>query len=222
MVKEASASVNSQVKLEKLSVLAGQTIFSQGEAGQAAYILEKGKVTIFQKLDGYTVELDSIAPGEIFGEMAVLDGATRMATAVAAEDCVVTRIPLALFQQKLDKTDKFVRGLINMFIKNIRGSHRIFLRRPRSFRDHLRQMAAFSWNIRRYSARLNDKPLVDDMLDAIERLDGALADLKRLAARCHDPRHDILSEDEVNGVDLSHVIGSEKVARITAAAATQR
>ncbi len=197
------------MRLDRVHVAAGERIFAQGEPGDAAYILNKGRVVIFQHHDGHRVELGSVGAGEIFGEMAVIDGGRRMATAVAAEDCVLARVPMPVFQKKLDAADRFLRALIQLFIKNIRQSHRIFLRRPRSFRDHVRQMTAFSWNLRRFAGRLDDRRMADDMLDVMERLDAALADLGRLADSCPDKRHDLIVADELNGVDFADVVGSE-------------
>ncbi|MEW5729439.1 MAG: cyclic nucleotide-binding domain-containing protein [Pseudomonadota bacterium] len=198
-----------EARLDRVRVAAGDRIFTQGEVGDAAYILHKGRVVIFQHHEGHRVELGTVGPGEIFGEMAVIDGGRRMASAVAAEDCVLARVPLPVFQKKLDGADRFLRALIQLFIKNIRQSHRIFLRRPRSFRDHVRQMSAFSWNMRRFAGRMDDRRMADDMLDVIERLDAALGDLTRLAEACPDKRHDLIVTDEVDGVDFGDVVGSE-------------
>lgn len=196
-------------RLDRVHVAAGERVFAQGDAGDAAYVLHKGKVAIFQHHDGQRVELGNMGPGDIFGEMAVIDGGRRMATAMAVEDCVLARVPLPVFQKKLDGADRFLRALIQLFIKNIRDSHRIFLRRPRSFRDHVRQMAAFSWNMRRFAGRMEDRRMADDMLDIIERLDSTLTDLGRLAEKCPDKRHDLITTDELNGVDFGDVVGSE-------------
>ncbi len=188
----------------------GERIFGQGEPGDATYLLETGRVTIHQVIDGRPLDLDGIEPGEIFGEMAVLDGGRRMATATAAEDSVVLRLPASAFQRKLVLADRFLRALVMMVIKNIRTSHRVFLRRPRSFRDHVRQMNALSGNVRRFAARLPDPDVADALGDTLGRLDAALAELGSLAQRCPDQRHDIvLDHAETDGVGLDEVVGSE-------------
>lgn len=203
------ASITHGGRLDRIRVAAGERIFAQGDAGHAAYILYQGRVTIFQHHDGHRIELGTVGPGGIFGEMAVIDGGRRMATAVAAEDSVMAPVPLAVFEKKLTGSDRFIRALIHLFIKNIRDSQRIFLRRPRSFRDHVRQMGAFSWNMRRFAGRLDDRHMADRMLDVLERLDATLADLSCLAEKCPDNRHDLILADELNGVDFGEVIGSE-------------
>lgn len=196
-------------RLERIHVKAGERIFAQGEAGDAAYILNKGKIRITQHVDGQRIELDTVDSGQIFGEMAVLDGGRRAASAVAMEDSVISRVPKPIFERKLEGADRFLRALITLFIKNIRDSHRLFLRRPRSFRDHVRQTKAFSWNMRRYAGRIEERATADELLDIVERMDAVLADLSAFAERCPDKRHDLIVDDELGGVDFGNVIGTE-------------
>lgn len=196
-------------RLERVRFANGERIFAQGETGDSAFIVHKGQVALFQHHDGHRVEVGTIGVGEIFGEMAVLDGGRRSASAVAAEDCVLARVPQALFQRKLDGADRFLKALIELFIKNIRTSPRLFLRRPRSFRDHVKQMSVFSWNMRRFAGRLDDTAMADDVLDMLNRLDTVLDDLANVAELTADKRHDLIVEEELNGVDFSDVIGTE-------------
>ncbi len=197
-------------KLDKLSLAAGAVVFRQGEDGDAAYILDKGKIVIFQQVEGQRVELDSIKPGEIFGEMAVIDRSERMATAIAAVDSVVTRVPEPLFARRLNGADKFVRALVSMFIKNIRSSHRIFVRRPRSFRDNIKLIRHFSVNLKRYANLIDDRPLAEEMLTVLAQLDKSITDLARVGQRANDKRHDHIVEDgDESSVGMKAVMGTE-------------
>lgn len=197
-------------KLEKISLSSGSVLFRQGDRGDAAYILDSGKIVIFQQVEGQRVELDSIKPGEIFGEMAVIDRSERMATAVAAADSIVTRIPEPLFAAKLEGTHKFVRALVSMFIKNIRSSHRIFVRRPRSFRDNVKLIRHFSFNIKRYANLMEDRALAEEMLSALGRLEQNITELAEIGQRAKDKRHDHIVEDaDHSDVDLKAVMGTE-------------
>lgn len=199
-----------ETKLEKKTIPAGAVLFRQGEEGDAAYILEKGKIVIYQQVEGQRVELDSIKPGEIFGEMAVIDRSQRMATAVAAMDSSVTRIPEQLFARKLAATDKFVHALVSMFIKNIRSSHRIFVRRPRSFRDNIKLIRHFAFNIKRYANLMEDKSLGEEMQVALAKLEQSLGELAEIGQRSKDKRHDHIIEDgDAGDMDLKAAISTE-------------
>lgn len=196
-------------QLERLRFASGERIFSQGDMGDCAYILQQGRIALFHHHDGRRVEIGTLGPGEIFGEMAVLDGARRSATAMAVEDCVAIRVPASAFQRRMEGADRFLKALIELFVKNIRTSPRLFLRRPRSFRDHVKQMSVFSWNMRRFAGRLDDVAMADDVLDILDRLDTVLDDLANVAELTADKRHDLIVDEEMNGVDFADVIGTE-------------
>ncbi|MGE5478512.1 MAG: cyclic nucleotide-binding domain-containing protein [Bacteroidales bacterium] len=196
-------------ELQQVDVAAGEQIFAQGDSGDAAFMILRGRVTLFQTHDGHRVEIGTAGLGEIIGEMAVLDGGRRSVTAVAAEDCLLAPVPQAVFQRKLADADHFLKALVEQFIKNIRSSPRLFLRRPRSFRDHVKQMSVFSWNLRRFAGRLDDTVMADDVLDILDRLDVVLDDLANVAELTADKRHDLIVDEELNGVDFGDVVGSE-------------
>jgi CRP/FNR family transcriptional regulator, cyclic AMP receptor protein len=74
--------------LETLDCEAQKVLFRAGDAGDAMYIIERGKVRIcVQATDGHEVTLTELGRGDFFGEMALLEyGQRRSANAVVAED----------------------------------------------------------------------------------------------------------------------------------------
>src|SRR5437762_8621759 len=73
--------------LETLDCEAHKVLFRAGDAGDAMYLIESGKVRIcVQATDGHEVTLTELQYGDFFGEMALLDGQRRSADAVVAED----------------------------------------------------------------------------------------------------------------------------------------
>lgn len=195
--------------LQIIRIAAGERVFSQNDTADTAYLVLGGRIALSQAIDGRAVEICTLGSGEVLGEMAVLEGGRRVATAIAIEDCQLAPVGHAAFQQRLGSTDPFLRALLDSFIKNIRTSPRLFLRRPRSFRDHVRQMNTFSWNLRRFAGRLDDVAMADDVLDILDRLDVVLDDLANVAELTADKRHDLIADEEMNGVDFSDVVGSE-------------
>ena len=75
----------------------GQTLFREGDPGTEAYLIRSGYVSI-NKIEGAkTVELAARGPGEIIGEMALIDDKPRSATVLAktkVEAEVITRSDL--------------------------------------------------------------------------------------------------------------------------------
>ncbi len=71
-----------------LALNAGQVVFSEGDPGDSAYVILDGKVNILRS-GAAEVVIASLRRGEIFGELALLDGEPRSATAVAHGDCAL-------------------------------------------------------------------------------------------------------------------------------------
>ena len=66
----------------------GAVLFRQGEPGDAMFIIKTGKVDLFVKdTVGQKILLHSAGPGDQFGELSLLDGGSRTATAEAVEPC---------------------------------------------------------------------------------------------------------------------------------------
>ena len=68
----------------------GDTIFSYGDAGDALYLIRQGRVEVFvENTEGHKIILAENEPGDLFGEISLLDGGARTATVVAVEDTEV-------------------------------------------------------------------------------------------------------------------------------------
>ena len=66
----------------------GKTLFSVGDPGDSLYIVTRGLVELFvTKDDGTKVVLEKASRGDFFGEISLLDGGARNATASVIEDC---------------------------------------------------------------------------------------------------------------------------------------
>jgi CRP-like cAMP-binding protein len=100
----------------------GEVIFKEGDTGRkCAFLVENGKVEISKSSSaGERRVLGHIATGGIFGEMALIDNSPRMAMAKAVDTTTVVIINEVMFEQKLKKSDPLVRGLMNIFVRNIR------------------------------------------------------------------------------------------------------
>jgi CRP/FNR family cyclic AMP-dependent transcriptional regulator len=68
----------------------GDMIFLQGDPGQALYLIESGRVRIYVQEDsGHETSVIFYGTGDIFGELSVIDGLPRSASAMAIDDTVV-------------------------------------------------------------------------------------------------------------------------------------
>ncbi len=73
--------------LDERSFLAGQIIIHEGEPGNAMFVVGRGQVELFIKdKEGQKVILEHVQPGELFGELSLLDEAPRSASAIATQN----------------------------------------------------------------------------------------------------------------------------------------
>ena len=86
------------------TLAAGETLFQSGEPGESLYVVKTGEVELFIKdTTGQKIVLTIAGPGEIFGELALLDQGARTATAVVLTDTILLELDrgdlLLLFQR---------------------------------------------------------------------------------------------------------------------------
>jgi CRP-like cAMP-binding protein len=93
--------------VQPVNVKRGEIIFRQGDHGDALYLIEEGKVSIISGNGadaGRGKVLAHLGPGQSFGEMALLTGAPRSATAVAEQDTSMLKIEKEHFEELIDRS----------------------------------------------------------------------------------------------------------------------
>jgi len=102
----------------------GDVIFEEGSTGRELYVVLDGEVEI-AKVDGATkTVIISLGKGEFFGEMAVIDGSSRSATAIAASaDTRVMRINHARFVYLVSQQPAFALMIMDALAKRLRASN---------------------------------------------------------------------------------------------------
>ena len=96
-------------------------IFHQDQVGDALYIIEAGRVRMFRSAeDGQEITVDNLGPGDVFGEMALLDGQPRSASALTEEDSVTHTLSRPDFQDFLLKTPEMASALLELLSTRLR------------------------------------------------------------------------------------------------------
>ncbi|MBI3966329.1 MAG: cyclic nucleotide-binding domain-containing protein [Chloroflexi bacterium] len=85
-------------QVDRVRYQAGETIFLQGDVGNALYMIDCGEALVLRDV---TTRLAVLGPGQSFGEMALLTGEPRTATLTARTDLVVWRIRREDFERLL-------------------------------------------------------------------------------------------------------------------------
>ena len=76
--------------IDETTFAAGSTLFHAGDPGDSLYIVRQGEVELYIKdTVGQKIVLATAGPGDMFGELAMLDEGARTATALALTDSEV-------------------------------------------------------------------------------------------------------------------------------------
>ncbi|MDL2228662.1 Crp/Fnr family transcriptional regulator [Treponema sp. OttesenSCG-928-L16] len=103
----------------------GEIIFREGDLGDRMYILQHGMIDLKKKVEKGEVVLKTISkPSEFFGEMALIDGRPRSASAVAAAPSKVIAIDGISFEKMILENGKFALKVIKVLSERIRRSNK--------------------------------------------------------------------------------------------------
>ena len=105
--------------------VAGETIFREGDPALGMYVVQGGRVRIITNTRGREALLSGVGPGECFGEMAVVDGAPRSATAVAASLCAVRFVPTEPFLDLMERVPMLPMRMLVLLSERQRKSNEL-------------------------------------------------------------------------------------------------
>jgi CRP-like cAMP-binding protein len=103
---------------------ASEVVFEEGSTGRELFVVLNGKVDIVRNAGADRTLLVTLGKGEFFGEMAVIDGSVRSATAIAAEAGTrVMRINHARFVYLVSQQPAFALMIMDALSKRLRASN---------------------------------------------------------------------------------------------------
>ncbi len=105
---------------EVRSLPAGTLVIREGEVGDAAYIVQKGKLQVFKAMGNARIALRKLGPGDVFGETAIFAASPRTASVIVLEDAELIVVTRPVIDQELSSMQPwlaaFVRTLATRFV----------------------------------------------------------------------------------------------------------
>lgn len=96
-------------------------IFHKDQAGDALYIVDSGRIRFFLPSPaGEELQIEEAGPGDVFGELALLDGRPRSASAETLEDTVTFTMSRDVFQKYLGETPQLAVALVELLSSRLR------------------------------------------------------------------------------------------------------
>ncbi|HPE37264.1 MAG TPA: Crp/Fnr family transcriptional regulator [Spirochaetales bacterium] len=105
----------------------GELIFAEYEPGDSFYLIQAGRVRITKIVGDIEKNIDILQPPEIFGEMAILEGAPRSANAIALDTVKVLEFNRANFEILMMGNPQIALRLLRLFAKRIYDQKRRFM-----------------------------------------------------------------------------------------------
>jgi CRP/FNR family cyclic AMP-dependent transcriptional regulator len=102
-----------------LALGAGQVLFRDGEAGNVAFGVIDGEIAIVK----HGTLIESVGPGGIVGEMALIDHSVRSADAVARTDVMLSRIDQARFEHLVGNHPTFALQVMRVMAERVRKAN---------------------------------------------------------------------------------------------------
>ena len=111
---------------EQRKLVKGQILFEEGDAGTEAFLISSGAIEIYRR-GAIEQSLATLGPGELLGELSLIDDQPRAASARAADNSVLivlSKESLKTRLQRLEQTDKVLHRLMGVLVNRLRGMAR--------------------------------------------------------------------------------------------------
>jgi CRP-like cAMP-binding protein len=99
---------------------AGRRIFFEGEEGDTMYLVRRGEVDLFV---GENL-VSTVGKGGILGEVALIDGNPRSATAIAKADCELVPVNRKQFRSIIQEYPDFAIDVMKVMAERIRSMNK--------------------------------------------------------------------------------------------------
>ncbi len=102
-------------------IAAREIVFREGDAPDGVYYICEGRAEVSRKVSGQDMVIAELEPGDVFGELAMVDDRPRAATIIAMDELWVHHFNPATFSRKLEQMDKLLYGVVISLVLNIRN-----------------------------------------------------------------------------------------------------
>lgn len=104
---------------DQLEIKPNTVIIEEGTDSEEMYVVVEGELVVTKKTGDKELVLARLGPGEVVGEMALLDQAPRTATVTASQESFLIRIPVSAFEELL-QDPRVVRRMFKTVTSRLR------------------------------------------------------------------------------------------------------
>ncbi len=105
-------------------IAAGETLIRRGDPSTGLFVVVEGRLRVsVVSAEGGEVTLGMLGPGEVLGEMALLDGRERSADVTAMEACTLLFVERRLFLEMLRRDAELCLRLMAVLVRRLRDAN---------------------------------------------------------------------------------------------------
>jgi CRP-like cAMP-binding protein len=115
--------------MQRVSFQPGDVVFSEGDHSDLAYLIVRGRITVSIGQGKSERLLAELEPGEVFGEMGLIEAGPRSATAVAQDYTVCAAYTPGELLDLLEKNPTEAIVFVKTLVHRLRETNRKLLRK---------------------------------------------------------------------------------------------
>lgn len=100
----------------------GAVLFREGDQGREMYVVHSGRVAISKRVGERETTLSTLGPGEFLGEMAILCGRPRSATATVVEDATLLVLDSHTFEAMIHASAEIAVRMIRKLAERLQAA----------------------------------------------------------------------------------------------------
>ncbi|CAN5317477.1 ATP-binding protein [soil metagenome] len=109
---------------QQIEVEEGAVVISEGSSSEEMYVLIEGELVVTKQQEPRDIELARIGPGQVVGELALLDKAPRIASVTASRPSRLVRVPAEAFEALLEDS-RVVRRMVGTVTSRLRSTEQV-------------------------------------------------------------------------------------------------
>jgi signal transduction histidine kinase len=108
--------------VEEIHLDDGETLLVEGAVEDRMFVLKQGRLEVYKMSEGRAVTLNRLEPGEVIGELSLLEHKPHMASARATGESVVLSVRQEAFEDILNNSPRAARTLLDIVLQRLRAT----------------------------------------------------------------------------------------------------
>jgi CRP/FNR family transcriptional regulator, cyclic AMP receptor protein len=100
----------------------GDILFREGDLGHVTFLLQQGRVRLLKRVRMVERSLSILRPGDLFGEGALVEGSTRMSTAVALSEGLMLALDRPAVRTVLERYPLLAERILSQLVRRLRDA----------------------------------------------------------------------------------------------------